>query len=72
MSEKATEPDSLNNTNPDMIFALHAAAMRETSEPRDGISPVHVSYIVPTDRGRALIAFLKRLNQSFPFPEANQ
>ncbi len=59
MSEKATEPDSLNNTSPDMTFALHATAMRETSEPRDG---------------RAFIAYLKRLNQSFqfPFPEANQ
>ena len=31
-----------------------------------------VSHIVPTDRGRALIAYLLRLNQSFPLPEANQ
>ena len=31
-----------------------------------------ITHIVPTDRGRALIAYLKRLNQSFPFPEANQ
>lgn len=31
-----------------------------------------VSHIVPNDRGRALIAYLKRLNQSFPLPEANQ
>lgn len=31
-----------------------------------------VSHIVPNDRGRALIAYLLRLNQSFPLPEANQ
>ncbi len=31
-----------------------------------------VSHIAPTDRGRALIAYLKRLNQSYPLPEANQ
>lgn len=46
MSDKATQPDSLNNTSPDMIFALHAAAMRESSEPRDGISPAPVSYLL--------------------------
>lgn len=31
-----------------------------------------VGYIVPTERGQALIAYLKSLNQSFPLPEANQ
>lgn len=31
-----------------------------------------VTHIVPTDRGRALIAYLKRLNQSYPLAEANQ
>jgi len=31
-----------------------------------------VTHIAPTDRGAALIAYLKRLNQSFPLPEANQ
>jgi cytochrome c oxidase cbb3-type subunit 2 len=31
-----------------------------------------ISHIVPTDRGLALIAYLKRLNQSFPLKEANQ
>ena len=31
-----------------------------------------VRYILPTDRGVQLIAYLKRLNQSFPLPEANQ
>ena len=32
----------------------------------------NVTHIIPTDRGAALIAYLKRLNQSFPLPEANQ
>ena len=31
-----------------------------------------VPYIVPNERGKALIVYLKRLNQSFPFPEAFQ
>lgn len=31
-----------------------------------------ISHVVPTDRGAALITYLKRLNQSFPLPEANQ
>ena len=31
-----------------------------------------VRYIVPTERGEQLIAYLKKLNQSFPLPEANQ
>jgi cytochrome c oxidase cbb3-type subunit II len=31
-----------------------------------------VKYILPTDRGNQLITYLKRLNQSFPLPEANQ
>lgn len=31
-----------------------------------------VPYIVPNARGRALIAYLKRLNQSYPLPEAAQ
>ena len=31
-----------------------------------------VTHIIPTERGHALIVFLKRLNQSYPFPEANQ
>lgn len=31
-----------------------------------------VTHIVPTERGRALIAYLKALNQSYPLPEANQ
>ena len=30
----------------DPIFTLHAAAMREASEPRDGITPTPVSYLV--------------------------
>lgn len=34
--------------------------------------PGGVTHIAPTDRGRALIAYLKRLNQSYPLPEANQ
>jgi cytochrome c oxidase cbb3-type subunit II len=29
-------------------------------------------YIVPNERGGQLITYLKRLNQSFPLPEANQ
>ncbi|MBY0507945.1 MAG: cbb3-type cytochrome c oxidase subunit II [Bryobacteraceae bacterium] len=32
----------------------------------------NATHIVPTDRGRAVIAYLKRLNQSYPLPEANQ
>ncbi len=31
-----------------------------------------VTHIIPTERGQALITYLKRLNQSYPFPEANQ
>ena len=31
-----------------------------------------VGYIVPKERGANLIAYLKRLNQSFPLPEAQQ
>jgi cytochrome c oxidase cbb3-type subunit 2 len=31
-----------------------------------------VAYILPNRRGRALIEYLKRLNQSFPLPEAQQ
>lgn len=31
-----------------------------------------VTHILPNERGRQLIAYLKRLNQSFPLPEANQ
>ena len=31
-----------------------------------------VTHIIPTERGHALIVFLKRLNQSYAFPEANQ
>jgi cytochrome c oxidase cbb3-type subunit II len=31
-----------------------------------------LSHVVPTDRGAALITYLKHLNQSFPLPEAVQ
>jgi len=37
-----------------------------------GRQPGDATHIVPTDRGRALIAYLKRLDQSYPLPEANQ
>ena len=37
-----------------------------------GYPKAGVTHIVPTDRGAALIAYLKALNQSFPLPEANQ
>ncbi len=38
----------------------------------DGYKRSDVKYIVPTERGMQLITYLKRLNQSFPLPEANQ
>ena len=31
---------------PDAIVTLHMAAMREMQEPRDGIAPTPVSYII--------------------------
>lgn len=31
-----------------------------------------ITHIVPTERGRALITYLRGLNQNFPLPEANQ
>ena len=46
MSDQPAQPDSSVETSPDMIFALHAAAMREAEEPRDGISPAPVSYLL--------------------------
>ena len=38
----------------------------------EGYTRNDVKYIVPNERGLQLIAYLKRLNQSFPLPEANQ
>ena len=45
---------------PDTAVKVHAGAA------------AGVTHIIPTVRGRALIVFLKRLNQSYAFPEANQ
>ncbi len=39
---KDTSPDP----QPDPVFTLHMAAMREMQEPRDGIAPTPVSYII--------------------------
>ncbi len=39
-------PIEVTPPNPDAIFALHSAAMREASEPRDGITPTPVSYLI--------------------------
>lgn len=44
MSEAQHEDQS--NSTPDTILALHSAAMREMSEPRDGIRPTPVSYLI--------------------------
>ena len=43
-----SEADPIKVTPPtvDPIFAIHSAAMREASEPRDGIKPTPVSYII--------------------------
>ena len=36
----------------------------------DNVKSGNVRYILPNDRGLQLIAYLKKLNQSFPLPEA--
>lgn len=41
-----SENEKRDATNPDPVFAMHMQAMREMSEPRDGISPTPVSYII--------------------------
>lgn len=45
MSERTPQEDN-SNTHPDNILEMHAAAMREMSEPRDGIRPTPVSYLI--------------------------
>jgi cytochrome c oxidase cbb3-type subunit II len=44
-----------------------AIKLPDTAKNHEGIG-----YIVPKERGANLIAYLKRLNQSFPLPEAQQ
>lgn len=41
-----SEKEKRDSTNPDPVFAMHMQAMRELAEPRDGISPTPVSYII--------------------------
>ena len=46
MSEEKTNNPALRHPDEDSVFRLHMAAMREMQEPRDGISPTPVSYII--------------------------
>lgn len=67
-------------TSPGSIMPRFEYLFREIrsgeSVPRDAVKVPRqtggITHIAPNDRGRALIAYLKRLNQSFPLPEANQ
>lgn len=40
------DKNSESDPQPDPIFTLHMAAMREMQEPRDGVAPTPVSYII--------------------------
>jgi cytochrome c oxidase cbb3-type subunit 2 len=69
-------------TSPGSVMPAFAYFFREVkaSDPKPadaikipaGYKKSDVAYIVPNERGQALIAYLKRLNQSFPLPEAQQ
>ena len=44
MSGQKKTPHDASNSDP--VFAMHLQAMREMAEPRDGVSPTPVSYII--------------------------
>ncbi len=47
MSEQERSQETVQpHPDVDSVFQMHAAAMREMQEPRDGVSPTPVSYIV--------------------------
>ncbi|MBY0507946.1 MAG: cytochrome c [Bryobacteraceae bacterium] len=43
---QVTNQNPEQDPQPDPVFTLHMAAMREMQEPRDGIAPTPVSYII--------------------------
>ena len=46
MSSENPQPSEPNPQLADPVFTMHLAAMREMAEPRDGVSPTPVSYLI--------------------------